>query len=165
MLTALLIIHSFLCSTMPDISVLKAISFSMTILSLLTAWSRLSPQQRAVTENQLWGILYGVAAFSLPLVFTGHGYFKNGRGFQGLMEHPQSFGPIMAIVAVWLFSTWLTDRRMRFTVKAVLGVAVAGIYLSAARIGAVVLVVGVAAAIAAGPFTAMMNHSHRCLDS
>lgn len=161
MLTVLLISHSFLCSTMPDISVLKAISFSMTILSLLTAWSRLSPQQRAVTENQLWGTLYGIAVLSMPLVFSSRGYFKNSRGFQGLMEHPQAFGPTMAFVAVWLFSTWLTDHRMRFTLKAVLGVAVAGIYLSAARIGAVVLVVGVTAAIAAGPFTALMNQSAR----
>lgn len=160
-LNAVLILHSLFCSTMPDISALKAILFSMTIQALLVAWSRLSPQQRSVTENQLWGLLVGVAVLSAPLLATKSGYFKNGRGFQGLLEHPQTFGPTMAIVAVWLFATWLVDRQMRPALKAVLGLTLACVYLSGARIAALVLFVGVAAVIAAGPLTALMNQSSR----
>lgn len=160
-LNAFLVIHSLFISTMPDVSALKAISFSMTIQSLLVAWSSLSPQQRAATENQMWGVLYGLAVLSAPLVAMKGGYVRTSRGFQGLLEHPQAFGPTMAILSVWLFATWLTDRRMPFMLKAVLGLALAWVYLAAARIGAVVLIVGVMAAVVAGPFTAMMNQSAR----
>lgn len=160
-LNALLVVHSLFFSTMPDVSSLKAISFFMTIQALLTAWSSLSPQQRVETEKQLWGVLYGLAILSVPLVAMRGGYIRTGRGFQGLLEHPQAFGPTMAIVAAWLFSTWLTDRRMPFWLKAVLGLALAWLYLSLARIGVIVLAVGVIAAIVTGPFTALMNQSAR----
>lgn len=161
LLNVLLIFHSLFFSTMPDISTLKAILFFVTIQTLLTAWSRLSPQQRSITENQMWGVLYGVAVLSMPLAAMKAGYFKNGRGFQGLLEHPQAFGPIMAILAVWLFATWLTDRQMPFILKVVLGLAIAWVYLAGARIGAVMLAVGVVAALVAGPITALMNRSAR----
>lgn len=160
-LNVLLVCHSLVFSTMPDVSVLKALSYSMTIYVLLAAWSRLSPSERSATENQLWGVMYGLCVLSAPLVITGAGYFKNGLGFQGLLEHPQAFGPNMAILAVWLFATWVTDRRMRMGLKVVLALSLAWIYLSAARIGATVFIVGSVTALIAGPVTAVMNHSAR----
>lgn len=160
-LGALLVLHSVFVSTMPDVSALKAISFATTIQLLLTAWSRLSPQQRSVTEKQVFGVLYGLALFSAPLVATGAGYVRSRRGFQGLLEHPQAFGPTMAIVAVWLLATWLTDRRMRFSLKAVLALSLAWIYLAKARIGVVVFLVGMISAVIAGPFAAILNRSTR----
>lgn len=161
LLSGLLIVHSIFFSTMPDISILKALSFAMTIQALLVAWSRLSPNERSVTENQMWGVLYAVAVLSIPLVASGRGYVRTGRGFQGLLEHPQAFGPTMAIVAVWLLTTWLTDRRMNSLLKLILGLSLAWIYLAGARIGVVVFVIGMATALFAGPFTALINRSTR----
>lgn len=160
-LSILLLVHSMFLSTMPDVSALKAISFAMTIQLLLTAWSSLSPPQRAVTESQLFGVLYGLAVLSTPLVAVGRGYVRTGRGFQGLLEHPQAFGPTMAIVAVWLFAAWLTDRRMRFSLKVILGLSLAWIYLAKARIGLLVFLVGMATVMAAGPLAGMLNQSRR----
>lgn len=159
-LSALLVVHSLFASTMPDVSALKAISFALTVQLLLTAWSSLTPSQRSMTEKQLFGIFYCLAVLSTPLVAMGAGYVR-ARGFQGLLEHPQAFGPLMAIVAIWLFATWLTDRRMRFSLKIVLALSLAWIYFSKARIGAVIFLVGLFIAIISGPVTAMLNQSAR----
>lgn len=160
-LNVLLVIHSMVFSTMPDVSLPKAISFGLAIQALLVAWSRLSPYERSVTENQMWGVLYAIAVLSIPLVASGRGYVRTGRGFQGLLEHPQAFGPTMAIMAVWLFTTWLTDQRMNNLLKMILGLSLAWIYLAAARIGLVVFIVGMVTAFCAGPFTVLMNGSAR----
>lgn len=160
-LSTLLILHSIFVSTMPDVSALKAISFAMTVQLLLTAWSRLSPQQRSIAEKQLFGVLYGLAILSAPLVAMGAGYVRSGRGFQGLLEHPQAFGPTMAIAAVWLFATWLTDRRMSLVLKSMLALSLAWVYFSSARIAVVMFLVGTFAAIVAGPFSSILNQSKR----
>jgi hypothetical protein len=156
-LNVLLIFHSVFISTSPDISTLKAISYIMTIQTLLTAWSRLSPFERIVTEKQLWGVFYGLSLLSIPLVVTGAGYFRNGRGFQGLLEHPQAFGPMMGIFSVWLFATWLTDRRMSNFMKAVLVLSIVWIFMAEARSGAGIFLVGVVVAIVSRPLAAALN--------
>lgn len=160
-LNILLLMHSLFISTAPDISTGKALTYSLVIQTLLTAWSRLAPQERSVTEKQVWGVFFGLALLSAPLMLSSRGYFKNGFGFQGLLEHPQAFGPFMALLAVWLFATWLTDRRMPGMLKALMVLAMAYVYLARARGGMVMLAVGIFAAIGLRPLTALMNQSAR----
>lgn len=161
LMSVVLLLHSMFVSTMPDVSVLKAVSFALTFQTLLTAWSRLSPQERLVTEKQLWGIVFALAVLSTPLVAMAAGYFKNGSGFQGLLEHPQAFGPMMAILVAWLFGTWMTDRRMSLWLVAMIGLALVWAYLSLARSSIVLILVGILAALASRPLTALMNRSVR----
>lgn len=158
-MSMLLLLHSMLFSKMPDISVLKAISYALTIQTFLVAWSRLSLSERALAENQVLGLLYAILVCSVPLVVLPAGYIRTRSGFQGVMEHPQLFGQLCGIVAVWLSATWLTDRHMRLSLKILLVTSLAGIYLSRSRMALVLYLTGVAVAIVAGPLSAAVSRS------
>lgn len=165
-MSVLLLAHSMVFSTVTDISVLKAISFGVSIQTLLTAWSRLSAADRAVTENQLWGLLYAIGFFSVPLVVLPAGYIRTRTGFQGVMEHPQLYGQLSGIIAVWLSATWLTQRKMAISLKILLPICLAGIYLSRSRMALVLFLTGVGVAVATGamaPVFSRLKHAPRLL--
>lgn len=149
-LCGLLLAHSLVASQVPDVSTLKALVFTVTILTLLIGWSRLDLRDRALLERQIWGTLIGLTVLGFPLAFTGYGYVRTKVGFQGLLEHSQTYGPFMGVLAVYLLMTWMTmQRASKLTIGMIL-LALASIYLSRARIGALVLVAGLAAGILTG---------------
>lgn len=160
-LSLILLTHSMLFSTAKDISVLKAISFALTIQTFFTAWSRLPAAERAVTEDQVMGLLSAIAVCSVPLVVLPAGYIRTGLGFQGVLEHPQAFGQTTGILAVWLTATWLTERNMRRSLKMLLPVLFVGMYLARSRMAVVLYVVGVSVAIATGPLSAVVGRFKR----
>lgn len=41
------------------------------------------------------------ALLSLPLLVHPLGYLRNGTGFQVILNHPQVFGPTMALLCAW----------------------------------------------------------------
>ena len=156
-LCGLLIIHSLLLSRSPDISVLKSISFSVTLMALLVGWSSLDHVNADLAKRQIWGLLIMIAVLSIPLVGVSMGYMRNGRGFQGLLVHPQNFGPTMAFVATWLFARWLTGPIHPILAWGVLPLSLLWVYLSQARIGMLSFVAGAVAAVALEPLIGFMN--------
>jgi hypothetical protein len=142
-LCGFLVIHSLLFSQQIDISLLKSISFSMTAMALVLNWASLGERDRALTQAFLFGMLGVIAIASIPFVASSIGYFRNGRGFQGIQVHPQGFGPTMAVLAALLISQSLTERRIRLWKGLLATLAMAWVYLSLARIGALALVAGV----------------------
>jgi hypothetical protein len=156
-LCGLLVVHSLLLSTAPDISALKAISFSITLMALLVGWSRLDDLNAEIAQRQIWGLLILIGLASIPLVGMGMGYMRNGRGFQGVLVHPQNFGPTMAFVATWLFARWLTGPINVVLAWGILPLSLLWVYLSQARIGMLSFVVGVFAAVAFEPLILLMN--------
>ncbi len=156
-LCGLLVLHSALLSTAPDMSVLKSMSFSITLMTLVVAWSSLDDLNAELAERQIWGLLIMVGVLSIPLVGIGMGYMRNGRGFQGLLVHPQNFGPTMAFVATWLFARWLTGSINRKLAFAILPLSLLWIYLSQARVGMLSFLVGGFAAVTCEPLIALLN--------
>jgi len=142
-LCGFLVIHSLLFSQQLDISLLKSISFAMTAMALVLSWASLGERDRALTQAFLFGMLGLIAVASLPFVASPTGYFRNGRGFQGIQVHPQGFGPTMAVLAAVLISQSLTERSVRLWKGGLVMLAMAWVYLSQARIGALALVAGV----------------------
>lgn len=142
-----LIVHSIAVSGQPDVSTLKAISFMMTVAALCLTWCSLQPRDRQLTESLLFAGLVLIMAASLPLIFSSIGYFRNGRGFQGIQVHPQGFGPTMAVLASIVVGQLLVSRKIRLWQIVVLAVSVACVYLSQARVGALAFVAGTAVAV------------------
>lgn len=143
LLCGFLVIHSLLFSQQLDISLLKSISFSMTVMALVLSWGSLGERDRAVTQVFLFGMLGVIAIASIPFVASSVGYFQNGRGFQGIQVHPQGFGPTMGVLAALLIAQSLTERSLRLWKGLLALLAMAWVYLSQARIGALALVAGV----------------------
>lgn len=143
LLCGFLIVHSMLFSEQVDVSVMKSISFTMTVTGLALGWASMSDRDREITERFIFGSLGLIAIASIPLVATPIGYFRNGQGFQGIQVHPQGFGPTMGAFGALLIAQAFTDRKLRVWKAALLALALVWVYLSKARIGALALVAGV----------------------
>lgn len=98
----LIFIHSAIFSLMPDISILKIISWAIMSCTLISAWGNIGVVSREFVINKIFSLLLVLAAISLPLLFIPLGYLRNGHGFQGVFNHPQAFGPTMALLATWV---------------------------------------------------------------
>jgi hypothetical protein len=146
-LGALLIIHSLYFSPMVDVSILKALSWTAVVATLLSAWSGLNDDARTRLESQLFGGLIVLVLASLPLAFTATGYLRNGTGFQGVLSHPQAFGPVVAFLGGWLAGRLLGSARPRWRDAVLLGLCLVLVVMSEARTAGLALVLGVVTAV------------------
>ena len=111
-LGAFIVIHSYFFSPMKDVSILKAASWSVVMATIMAAWSRLVPAERERLARHLFAGLLVLMMVSLPLLLIPSiGYFRNGSGFQGILNHPQVFGPTMALLGAWAGSRMFSENR------------------------------------------------------
>lgn len=142
-LGSFVIIHSMLFSPIPDVSILKAILWTVVMMTLLSAWAGMGYQARARLERQLFGGMVLLALISLPLIFTGIGYMRNESGFQSVFSQPQAFGPTMALLGAWVTTRLLAEPRPRWRYIALAGLCLAMVVLSETRTAGLSLVLGV----------------------
>ena len=158
-LCGFLIVHSMIFSHQSDISLLKAISFSLTVTALTVGWGTLEERERQITMAFLFGSLGLIAVISIPFVTSTIGYFKNGRGFQGVLVHPQNFGPTMAVLAALLVGQGLTEKKLRFWKVFLLGLSILWIFLSQARIGGLAFVLSLVLGIGCNAIMTWMERN------
>lgn len=145
-----ILVHALLFSAVRDVSVLKAISWTVAVAALLSGWSGLTTEARQRLERQLFGGLVVLLLASLPLVVSGRGYLVNGTGFQGVLSHPQAFGPTIALLAAWLGSRILAEARPPWRLVGLFVIALLLILLSEARTAGLGLLLGMLVAISVG---------------
>lgn len=146
LLGCLIALHALFVSPMPDVSILKAISWTVAAATLFSAWSGLREDARNRLEKQLFGGLVLLMMLSLPLVVTPLGYLRNGSGFQGVLAHPQAFGPTMGLLAAWAGSRVLSERKPQWRLVAIFGVCLILIVASGARTAGLATLLGIAIA-------------------
>lgn len=132
-LGAFFVVHSLLFSELVAVSLLKAISWTVTMVTLVTAWTRVRKQEHEGVIGDIRNLLLFVALASFPFLAMSQGYARNGSGFQGILNHPQALGPTMAILASLTLSEVLMDRRPTFLQLAVLTLSVGFVLASEAR--------------------------------
>lgn len=138
-----MLIHSLLFSAVTDVSAFKALSWVTVMLVLLSAWQGLLVAQREALFGQLQGGLVWLLLLSLPLLaMPGIGYLRNGTGFQGLLSHPQAFGPTVALVGVLVGGRVLGERKPAWRDIALLGLCLVLVVLSEARTAGIAMVLG-----------------------
>lgn len=151
LLGVFIIAHALMFSSMADVSVLKAVSWTMAMATCIAAWCGLTPWQRyQLSEQVFWG-LTAVLVVSLPLAVTSLGYLRNGTGFQGILNHPQAFGPTMALLCAWATARLLGEARPPWWLLAIAGIALVAVFRSEARTAGLAVVLGVSIAIFIGP--------------
>lgn len=150
-LGVLLTLHSIFVSPISDVSILKAVSWTLVLATLMSAWQGLSNQERARLASQIFGGLIAMMLISLPLLVLPLGYLRNGSGFQGILNHPQAFGPTMALLGTWAASQLFAQQRPSWPSIGLVGAALVLVVLSEARTAGLAMVLGTAVAVATAP--------------
>jgi len=153
-----IVLHSFLFSPLKAVSVLKALAWTVSVVTLLSAWASLNESDRLQLERQIFGGLVALMLLSLPLLGYGPGYLVNGVGFQGVLSHPQAFGTMLGMLGAWLGSRVLGELRPAWSVVGLFALCIVLIVLSQARTAGLGLLLGLAVAAAVG-----RSMSHRTL--
>lgn len=86
---------SVLESRLPAVSVYKIIAFFLGATTVLTCFYR-TRDSLSYWLSWFFTCFLVVLAGSIPFYFSPAGFYINGIGFQGLLIHPQTFGPVMA---------------------------------------------------------------------
>ena len=126
---------------MPALSILKITSFFLGVYTVVEAFSQTRHLRAYWFRFVNTFFLFVLIASGLFLV-GGLGFERNARGFQGIFIHPQTFGPLMAVVTAWFGGVWLVAKKSSIVTPVLLGVCIVFIYLSQARTGLVALLLG-----------------------
>ena len=146
-----LIGHSVLFSPMSDVSMLKALSWLLAMTTLLAAWGGLSYDEREQLVGQIFRGLVLLMLLSLPLLNLPVGYLRNGTGFQGLMNHPQAFGPTMALLGAWSAGRMFALPKPPWKSIALVATCLMLVVLSEARTAGLAMVLGITVAVVLAP--------------
>lgn len=133
---------NFMVSPSMIISLFKIASFIVGVSAILLA-SRLARQDPIYWQSWFFTLLLTVLVLSVPtLAVASIGRAKSGLGFQGILDHPQSFGSFICMPLAWLTASALL-REHRFslmTLTVLLGWAF--VVLSQARTSLLAVILG-----------------------
>lgn len=135
-----------LTSIYPLISILKITYFSVGLNTVLLGfWN--TKTTRSEWLEWFFAMYVVIFSFSSLFVFNDIGYFRNGRGFQGILNQPQTYGIFIAPFVVWVTSRVFFVRR-RLLLVSLLALCLWGhLFLTQARVSLVSTVVGLLAAL------------------
>jgi hypothetical protein len=146
-LGAFIVLHSILFSPVMDVSLLKAILWMIVMVTLISAWNRISETERGSCIVQLFNGLAVVMALSLLLAMHPVGYLLNSTGLQGIMNHPQAFGSTMALLGSWAAARVISARRPAWSVVGLLMLCIVSVILSESRTAGMSLMLGISVAV------------------
>lgn len=136
LLFGLLLLPLCLISSLnPTISTLKLLSFTAGGFTILKSFER-SEFPSKYWKNWFNTLFVFILFGSLLILWTPYGYFKNGRGFQGIFNHPQVLGVMAGLSSIWFFSQQKTILKYLLG-----GMALVLVFLTKARIGFILMVV------------------------
>ena len=110
-ITVVLLANSVFVSSLPSISVFKSVGFSLGLLCVIRlamlTWNRND-------EMLLFFAQLGIAVFitSVPLLGSSAGYSKNGSGFNGILNHPQTLGVFVVMTGAAAFAAACKAPRL-----------------------------------------------------
>jgi hypothetical protein len=97
------------------ISILKSFFWFFLLISLVIAFSSLSPEETSELQQRFFSFFFIIALISVALHFVPFiGYTHDGRGLQGIFNHPQTFGIIFSILSSALLIFILNQKIFSF---------------------------------------------------
>jgi hypothetical protein len=131
------------------VSLLKLAMFFLVAPALYLAF-RGVPDRAIDAGKWLAALVLAVVGSSAPLLSSPVGYFLNGRGFQGILSHPQSFGVILALGLSWIGSVLIASKKPSWLLIATFVVGSVEIYASQSRTAVFATLGGFLVTIAVG---------------
>lgn len=125
---------SFFTSYAFDVSLFKIITFFMGTTTILLGFHMTSDSPE-YWRSWFLAIFLIVVVLGFPLLFNPLGYFRNQRGFQGLLNQPQAYGAFLGPLCVWLLSMLLCKECKGAFWWVFLGAAFASLVATQSRTG------------------------------
>lgn len=142
-LGGLIILHSLFYSAMPDVSVLKAVSWTLGMVTLLAGWAGLSPEGRLNMGQLVFSVLLLIMIASVAASPFSAAYIA-GVGLKGVLGHTQSLGITMALLGSWATMRAFSMPRPSWGLISVVPLSMGLILLSGTRTAALAFILGVA---------------------
>jgi len=132
---------SILKSYTPVVSLFKLVAFAVGVATVLLAF-KLSEDQKVYWIAWFTTFFLLILVIGFPLYFFGLGYVRNGKGFQGLLNHPQAYAVFLAPMVAWFTGRFLFEKNK--SIPIVIGVLLGWISLFAtlSRTGILAVVLG-----------------------
>lgn len=137
----LLVILSALFSTLPSVSLPKAISFGI-MTSALCLGFQLMRQDARPASSFVRGLWLAILVLSLPTVaISSIGFLRDGQGFQGVLNHPQGFAVFLAPIVPWLgIKAFSAEGNGRLIPVGLFVLSFASLWLTRGRTGVIAIV-------------------------
>jgi hypothetical protein len=131
-IVCVLILANTFTSELASLSVLRLVQFGAWLLAV---WASVQTQRANVAYWRAWITTFFVTilGLSLPLAFTGLGYFVNQEGFQGILNQPQGLGVVVAPLCAWFVTRFFMNHERTVTVGVGAVLALAFVPLSLSR--------------------------------
>lgn len=126
----------------PTISFLKLLSFYY-IAGAIVVGLAFRDSNEAATFEWLIALWVGVVLISIIILpFDNIGYFRDGRGFQGALNHPQALAVFVCPFVAWLIARSVSKGDASFFAMAAIAIVVFIMFLTRARTGFVSIILG-----------------------
>jgi len=100
-------------SPSPTVSYFKLLAFFIGFVTVMQALAYSRDYDWLSFVFTVWSV---VLLMSVPLLFFGVGYIRNGVGFQGILNQPQAYGVFFAVPAIY-FSVGYLLRELKRDIK------------------------------------------------
>jgi hypothetical protein len=138
---------SSMMSLTPTVSLLKLLLFGLGAAAI-TAAVQLNRGMAAYWKSWFFTLLLVVLCLSIPTYFVHDiGFHRNGRGFQGILNHPQAFAVFLCPMTAWLTSVYLTREETSPLFGFSLLLAWFSLFASQARTGFIAIALSVIVAL------------------
>lgn len=142
LLLSVFALTSIISSQFVTVSVFKLLLFGSVAMALLLGASNLSVH-RDWMLSRIVDIYVAVLLLSVPLMFLPIGYFRDGQGFQGILNHPQEYGIFMAPFAALLLARSVADPERRLERAGLFLVVACTLVMTRSRNGVLAMILGV----------------------
>ncbi|SMC26704.1 O-antigen ligase like membrane protein [Desulfacinum hydrothermale DSM 13146] len=132
-------------SSQPLISILKATSFCGVVACLLIGYQGMDQKDTEGLGRWFFSLAAALFVASLPtLPFADIAFHRNGKSFQGILNHPQAFGIFWPPFILWFAFDWLfqPSERSRNVETLFLAGMLAMVIASRARTGMAAILLG-----------------------
>ena len=147
-----LVLFAITFSWLPTVSLFKALSFYMGSATALVALYR-TRSQADYWQSLLLTLSVFVIMGSLPLYFfREYGFARNQAGFQGLLTHPQTYGPVTAVLTAYVTGRVIFEKHRSRLLTVTMLAGWVGVYYSQSRTGMLALVLSGMLVIGLGLF-------------
>lgn len=155
------LLHSFIFSFSPIISVLKVIVWALTFLTLLRAWRTIDDKVRSRVEFRIFSTLTLIVVSSLLLQVHTGAYIPRTELLRGAVNHSQLLGMISAILSIWAFIRILGRNRAFLFDIIIFGTSFVTLLATGARTGllSVVIAIGLIIVLALAGFGKLNRRS------